>query len=154
MYILYISYVFLVMLCSWALIFPSEIVAKTFSGSLHKRKAIVTKKKSFGWITGVGISLYYSHSDVRLKLLAFRCGNMKWGLMCSDHGNSKKKKVFDEWSTGYKYGFLLDGGLSICSDSSSQGGLGTQSLFNLNMGSLGLCAVTVQRKASPVRWQV
>lgn len=32
------------MLCSWALIFPSEIVAKTFSGSLHKRKAIVTKK--------------------------------------------------------------------------------------------------------------
>lgn len=49
-------------------------------------------KKSFGWITGVGISLYYSHSDVRLKLLAFRCGNMKWGLMCSDHGNSKKKK--------------------------------------------------------------
>lgn len=66
-------------------------MAKTFSGSLHKRKAIVTKK-SFGWITGVGILLYYSHLDVRLKLLAFRCGNMKWGLMCSDHGNSKKKK--------------------------------------------------------------
>lgn len=147
MYILYISYVFWVMLCSWALIFPSEIVAKTFSGSLHKRKAIVTKKA----LGGLPEWVFYCTTDWSFWLSDVGTWN---GVSCVVTMEIPRKKVFDEWSTGYKYGFLLDGELSICSDSSSQGGLGTQSLFNLNMGSLGLCAVPVQRKALPVRWQV
>lgn len=88
-------------------------------------------------------------THVRSNLLDCRCGNTKWGLVCSDHGNAKKR-VPDVWSTRYKYGILTGWRIKYLQWRLQSGWSGKHRvMFNLNISFFGsVCCHWAERSSA------